>query len=88
MVGRSRLRRSVKRLVREGLTDLVLKSPSPRRTPEDQLIMLITGIANANPGIRFNLSRCMNGCRAVPRTGGIVGQELGHNGSIVMVTSL
>ncbi|PSH63353.1 DNA invertase [Phyllobacterium brassicacearum] len=44
-----RLRRSVRRLVREGLADPGLIRPSPRRTPEDRLMSLITGIANANP---------------------------------------
>jgi DNA invertase Pin-like site-specific DNA recombinase len=46
-----RLRRSVRRLVREGLADPRLIRPSPRRTPEDRLMMLITGIANANPDL-------------------------------------
>ncbi|EJN02516.1 recombinase family protein [Phyllobacterium sp. YR531] len=44
-----RLRRSVKRLVQEGLVDARLMVPSPRRAPEDRLMSLITGIANANP---------------------------------------
>lgn len=48
-----RLRRSVKRLVREGLADPRLIVPSPRRTPQDRLMSLITGIANANPDLTF-----------------------------------
>lgn len=48
-----RLRRSVKRLVREGLADPGLIVPSPRRTPQDRLMSLITGIANANPDLTF-----------------------------------
>ncbi len=46
-----RLRRSVRRLVREGLADPGLVRPSPRRTPEDRLMSLITGIAKANPDL-------------------------------------
>jgi DNA invertase Pin-like site-specific DNA recombinase len=46
-----RLRHSVRRLVREGLADPGLIRPSPRRTPQDRLMMLITGIANANPDL-------------------------------------
>ncbi|ATU94395.1 recombinase family protein [Phyllobacterium zundukense] len=46
-----RLRRSVRRLVREGLADPRLIRPSPRRTPEDRLMSLITGIAKANPDL-------------------------------------
>ncbi len=46
-----RLRRSVKRLASEGLADPALLVPSPRRLPEDRLMMLITGIANANPDL-------------------------------------
>lgn len=48
-----RLRRSVKRLVREGLADPGLIVPSPRRTPQDRLMSLITGIANASPDLTF-----------------------------------
>ena len=44
-----RLRRSVRRLVSEGLADPGLIRPSPRRTPKDRLMSLIAGIANANP---------------------------------------
>jgi DNA invertase Pin-like site-specific DNA recombinase len=43
-----RLRHSVKRLVSEGLADPELIRPSPRRTPQDRLMSLVTGIANAN----------------------------------------
>ena len=46
-----RLRRSVRRLIGEGLADPSLILPSPRRTPEDRLMMLIAGIANANPAL-------------------------------------
>ncbi|MGH6858738.1 MAG: recombinase family protein [Phyllobacterium sp.] len=46
-----RLRRSVRRLVREGLADPGLIRPAPRRLPEDRLMSLITGIANANPDL-------------------------------------
>nr|WP_256440686.1 recombinase family protein [Phyllobacterium sp. 628] len=46
-----RLRRSVRRLVREGLADAHLVTIAPRRMPEDRLMMLITGIANANPDL-------------------------------------
>ncbi|SDP82449.1 recombinase family protein [Phyllobacterium sp. OV277] len=46
-----RLRRSVRLLVSEGLADTRLITPSPRRTPEDRLLMLVTGIANANPDL-------------------------------------
>jgi DNA invertase Pin-like site-specific DNA recombinase len=46
-----RLRRSVRRLVREGLADPNLVAASPRRTPEDRLMSLISGIANANPDL-------------------------------------
>ncbi len=45
-----RLRRSARRLVSEGLAD-PRSFPSPRRLPEDRLMMLITGIANANPDL-------------------------------------
>lgn len=48
-----RLRRSVKRLVREGLADPGLIVAAPRRTPQDRLMSLITGIANANPDLTF-----------------------------------
>ncbi|MBA8880025.1 recombinase family protein [Phyllobacterium myrsinacearum] len=46
-----RLRRSVRVLVKEGLADSGLTTPSPRRTPEDRLMTLVTGIANANPDL-------------------------------------
>lgn len=46
-----RLRLSVKRLVREGLADPRLARPARRRVPEDRLMSLITGIANANPDL-------------------------------------
>ncbi|MHC1550235.1 recombinase family protein [Phyllobacterium sp. K27] len=46
-----RLRRSVNRLVHEGLADPGLVSPARRRLPEDRLMSLITGIANANPNL-------------------------------------
>lgn len=46
-----RLRRSVRRLVREGLADPGLIRPARRRLPEDRLMSLITGIANANPDL-------------------------------------
>lgn len=46
-----RLRRSVRRLVREGLADPGLIRPARRRLPEDRLMSLITGIANANPNL-------------------------------------
>ncbi len=46
-----RLRRSVRRLVREGLADPGLVRPARRRLPEDRLMSLITGIANANPDL-------------------------------------
>lgn len=48
-----RLRRSVKRLAREGLADPGLIVPSPRRSPQDRLMSLVTGIANANPDLTF-----------------------------------
>ena len=48
-----RLRHSVKRLVREGLADAGLLRPSPRRAPQDRLMSLVTGIANANPNLTF-----------------------------------
>ena len=46
-----RLRRSVKRLVLEGLAEPALIPPARRRLPEDRLMSLITGIANANPDL-------------------------------------
>ncbi|TXR50452.1 recombinase family protein [Phyllobacterium endophyticum] len=48
-----RLRHSVKRLVSEGLADPGLIRPSPRRAPQDRLLSLVTGIANANPDLTF-----------------------------------
>ncbi len=45
------LRRSVNRLVHEGLADPGLVSAAHRRLPEDRLMALITGIANANPNL-------------------------------------
>lgn len=51
-----RLRRSVRRLVSEGLADPRLILPSPRRLPEDRLMMLITGIANAKPDLTLRAS--------------------------------
>jgi DNA invertase Pin-like site-specific DNA recombinase len=44
-----RLRHSVRRLVDEGLADPAIIRPAPRRMPQDRLMSLITGIANANP---------------------------------------
>jgi hypothetical protein len=46
-----RLRHSVKRLVSEGLANPELIRPSPRRAPQDRLMSLVTGIANANPNL-------------------------------------
>jgi DNA invertase Pin-like site-specific DNA recombinase len=46
-----RLRRSVRLLVKEGLAETRLITPSPRRMPEDRLMTLVTGIANANPDL-------------------------------------
>lgn len=44
-----RLRRSVKRLVREGLAEAELVERAPRRPPEDRLVSLVAGIAIADP---------------------------------------
>ena len=44
-----RLRRAVRRTVRERLADPKLLERSPRRPPEDRLMMLVAGIAMANP---------------------------------------
>jgi DNA invertase Pin-like site-specific DNA recombinase len=46
-----RLRRSVNRLVQKGLVDPELVRPARRRLPEDRLMSLIAGIANANPDL-------------------------------------
>ena len=46
-----RLRRSVNFLVREGLAEPALVRAARRRLPEDRLMSLITGIANANPDL-------------------------------------
>lgn len=43
-----RLHRLVNRLVHEGLADPGLVTAARRRLPEDRLMSLITGIANAN----------------------------------------
>lgn len=44
-----RLRRAARRAVRERLADPKLLDRSPRRPPEDRLMMLVAGIAMANP---------------------------------------
>jgi DNA invertase Pin-like site-specific DNA recombinase len=44
-----RLRRAVKRLVKEGLADVDLLQRTPPRTPKDRLMTLIAGIALADP---------------------------------------
>ena len=44
-----RLRRAVRRTVRERLADPKLLERSPRRPPADRLMMLVAGIAMANP---------------------------------------
>jgi hypothetical protein len=44
-----RLRRAVRRTVRERLADPKLLEGSPRWRPEDRLMMLVAGIAMANP---------------------------------------
>lgn len=46
-----RLRRAVRRAVRERLADANLLERTPRRPPEDRLMMLAAGIAMANPEI-------------------------------------
>ncbi len=46
-----RLRRAVRRAVRERLADPKLLERSPRRPPEDRLMMLVAGIAMANPNM-------------------------------------
>jgi DNA invertase Pin-like site-specific DNA recombinase len=46
-----RLRRAVRRTVREHLADPKLLERSPRRPPEDRLMMLVAGIAMANPNM-------------------------------------
>lgn len=44
-----RLRRAVRRAVRERVADPVLLARAPRSPPEDRLMMLVAGIALANP---------------------------------------
>ena len=44
-----RSRRAVRRAVREGLADASLLEKTPRRPPEDRLMMMVAGIAMANP---------------------------------------
>jgi len=44
-----RLRRAVRRAVRERLADATLLERTPRRPPEDRLMMMVAGIAMANP---------------------------------------
>jgi DNA invertase Pin-like site-specific DNA recombinase len=44
-----RLRRAVSALVKEGLADSSLLGRSPRRSPENRLVALISGIVIANP---------------------------------------
>jgi DNA invertase Pin-like site-specific DNA recombinase len=44
-----RLRRAVRRAVRERVADPVLLERAPRSPPEDRLMMLVAGIAMANP---------------------------------------
>jgi len=46
-----RLRRSVRRLVGEGLADKTLLDRSARQAPDDRLRSLVSGIALANPGL-------------------------------------
>lgn len=46
-----RLRRSVYRLVREGLPKPELVQRAPRRQPEDRLMTLVAGIAIADPDL-------------------------------------
>jgi DNA invertase Pin-like site-specific DNA recombinase len=46
-----RLRRAVRRAVRERLADPKLLERTPRRPPEDRLMMLAAGIAMANPDL-------------------------------------
>jgi DNA invertase Pin-like site-specific DNA recombinase len=44
-----RLRRAVRRLVRERMADPILLEKAPRRSPDDRLMTLIAGIAMAGP---------------------------------------
>ncbi|MGO4572720.1 recombinase family protein [Microvirga sp. 2TAF3] len=44
-----RLRRSVRRLVKERIVDPALIGRAPRRTPDDRLLTLVAGIAMADP---------------------------------------
>ena len=46
-----RLRRAVRRAVRERLADPTLLTRAPRRLPEDRLAALVAGIALANPAL-------------------------------------
>ncbi len=47
----ARLRRAVDKLVSQHMADPALLRPAPRKTPEDRLMTLITGIAMADPGL-------------------------------------
>jgi DNA invertase Pin-like site-specific DNA recombinase len=53
-----RLRRSVRRLVREGLADRQLLDPMPRRLPENRLLNLVAGISSANPQLTLKEIAC------------------------------
>ncbi len=46
-----RLSRAVRRLVAEGLADPALTTPAPRRPPKDDVLLVVAGIRNADPGI-------------------------------------
>ena len=46
-----RLRRAVKRAVREKVADPVLLQTAPRSLPDDRLMMLVAGISIANPDL-------------------------------------
>jgi len=47
----ARLRRATGKLVAQHMADPTLLKPAPRKSPEDRLMILVAGIAAANPGL-------------------------------------
>ena len=64
-----RLRRSVRRLVRERLAAPELIKRAPRRPPEDRLMTLVAGIAIAGPEHLARDRAQLERCQRTPRGG-------------------
>ena len=71
-----RLRRAVRRAVRERLADATLLERTPRRPPEDRLMMMAAGIALANPGMSLRgLTPSSRPCVSEPRVAAVNGRR-------------